>query len=302
MASTRKVLQQVANNLSESMGVREKEVSPPQLSPVPFRRDAGRRPLRNVGQLDINQVIPDPEQPRAEFSEEALDRLAHSIRDKGQLSPIRVRWSEDNGKWIIIFGERRWRATKQAGLPTIDCIFQDGAPTRQEVLQQQLIENLIRENLQPIEEAKAFIQLLEMNSWTQKELADALRIPQPKVTRALSLLKLPEDVQNRVAAGEVSARAAYHISRIPDDETRRSLADQSAERVITHEDAARIVRRRKGISKREDRGVKQTFLAENGWKVIVTAGRKGTYYDVEQALESAVEEVRMRIKNRVTLL
>src|SRR5947208_16817443 len=100
------------------MGVREHDLRP-RLSPVPLSRDAGRRPLRNVGQLDINQVIPDPDQPRAEFSEEALDRLAHSIREKGQLMPIRVRWSEGLAKWVVLVGERRWRAIKRAGLPTI---------------------------------------------------------------------------------------------------------------------------------------------------------------------------------------
>src|SRR5437660_12145886 len=102
------------------MGVREQDLRP-RLSPVPSHRDAARRPLRNVGQLEVNMVIPDPDQPRAEFSEEALERLAQSIREKGQLSPIRVRWSEDLAKWTIISGERRWRATKRAGLTTIDC-------------------------------------------------------------------------------------------------------------------------------------------------------------------------------------
>src|SRR6266446_6695243 len=107
MATTRQVLEDIGGHLEESMGVRERDLRP-QLSPVPRHRDAGRRPLRNIGQVHINLVIPDPDQPRAEFSEEALERLAQSIREKGQLSPIRVRWSEDVGKWIIIFGERRW--------------------------------------------------------------------------------------------------------------------------------------------------------------------------------------------------
>jgi ParB family chromosome partitioning protein len=111
MASTRTLLETIGGNLAESMGVREVDARP-KLSPVLQDRDAGRRPLRTIGRVDIDNVIPDPEQPRAEFTEEAIERLAHSIREKGQLSPIRVRWSEGLAKWVIISGERRWRATK----------------------------------------------------------------------------------------------------------------------------------------------------------------------------------------------
>jgi ParB family transcriptional regulator, chromosome partitioning protein len=179
MASTRSTLESIEGNLEESMGVRAIDLRP-RLSPVPHGKDAGRRPLRNFGRVDVNQVIPDPDQPRVEFSEEAIARLAQSIREKGQLSPIRVRWSEEFSKWVIIAGERRWRATKQAGLPTIDCYFHDGDLSRSEVLEQQLIENLLREDLKPVEEARAFVTLMELNDWNGKQVADALRLPLPK--------------------------------------------------------------------------------------------------------------------------
>jgi len=94
--------------------------------------------------------VPDPEQPRLEFSEDAIERLAQSIHGKGQLSAIRVRWSEPIQKWVIIAGERRWRATKRAGLPTIDCYFHDGELAKSEALEQQLIENCLREDLKPV--------------------------------------------------------------------------------------------------------------------------------------------------------
>src|SRR6516164_4172446 len=162
MASTRTLLETIGGNLAESMGVREVDARP-KLRPVPQDRDAGRRPLRNIGRVDIDRVVPDPDQPRAEFTEEAIERLAQSIREKGQLSPIRVRWSDTAGKWVIISGERRWRATKRAGLPTIDCHFHEAELARSEVLEQQLIENLLREDLQPVEEARAFATLMGLN-------------------------------------------------------------------------------------------------------------------------------------------
>ena len=92
--ATRRMLESIEGNMAESMGARERDLRPA-LSPVPLARDVGRSPIRDVGRVAIELVIPDPDQPRVEFTRDALDRLAQSIRDKGQLSPIRVRWSED---------------------------------------------------------------------------------------------------------------------------------------------------------------------------------------------------------------
>ena len=104
------------------MGVRTQELRP-SLAPAADSKYVGRKPLRNTGKLDLNQVIADPNQPRMDFSEEALEHLAQSIQDKGQLQAIRVRWSGELDKWVIIAGERRFRATKRAGLTEIDCVF-----------------------------------------------------------------------------------------------------------------------------------------------------------------------------------
>src|SRR5205823_4931405 len=137
MASTRQSLDACATNMQESMGVRQAELRSV-LAPAPGKKDAGRRPLRNVGKLAITQVVPDPAQPRVEFAEEPLELLASSIREKGQLSPIRVRWSDDLEKWMIISGERRWRAAQQAGLTEIECYFHEAKLNSSEILEQQL--------------------------------------------------------------------------------------------------------------------------------------------------------------------
>ncbi len=300
MASTRSMLEQISGNLNESLGVREVDLRP-RLSPVSSSKDVGRRPVRNFGKVDIHQVIPDPDQPRVEFTPEAIERLAESIRDKGQLSPIRVRWSEDLSKWIIIAGERRWRATKHAGLPTIECYFHEGELSRSDVLEQQLIENLLREDLKPIEEAKAFSALIEMNGWTGKQVAEALRIPESKVSRTLALLRLPEDIQEQVEAGTLAARSAYEISRIPDDDKRRELAQQASEGRLPHAQATNLVRQHRGKPRSPGRAVKQTFVSEGGWKVTVSANRPGTYEEIERALQDALEEVRHRIENGLQL-
>jgi hypothetical protein len=106
----------------------------------------------------------------------------------------------------------------------------------------------------------------------------------------------------KIAAGAVSARAAYEISRVPQDDARRALAAEAARGALTHEDAARIVRQRKGKSSRVDKGTTQTFLTENGWRIVAKTQRKAvTYYEIEAALLEALDEVRTRIKNKVGL-
>jgi ParB family transcriptional regulator, chromosome partitioning protein len=282
------------------MGLRQTDLRP-RLSPVSRSKDVGRRPLRNIGTVDINLVIPDPEQPRTDFDEEAIARLAASIRDKGQLHPIRVRWDEALDRWIIISGERRYRATRAAGLPNIDCYFHEDGISPSEVLEQQLVENLLREDLKPLEEARAFSALMELNAWTGKQVAEALRLSPSRVSRALALLALPESLQQRIEAGELGKTAAYELTKLDNEESRERLADQVAEHGFTHEQAARAVRQRKGKKKRVQNALSQSFLSENGVKVTVSSAAKVTYHEIEQALDQALEEVRHRIRNNVQL-
>jgi ParB family chromosome partitioning protein len=294
MATVTEILARAGANLDESMGMRVADTRP-DLAPAPEARDVGRRPLRNVGRVDVNQVVPDPEQPRAEFPEESLDRLAASIRERGQLTPIRVRWSTPLGKWVIIAGERRWRATLRAGLGTIDCVFVEGDLSRGELLAQQLIENLLREDLRPVEEARAFRELLALNGWTGKQLAEALRIPPSKVTRSLALLDLPGDLQERVEAGELAARSAYEVAKLEGDEARRAFADAVRQRGLTAEDARQAVRSRQGQAAPRRRAARERFSAPGGVTVMVGAARPLTDADVEAALAHALGVVRGRL-------
>jgi ParB family chromosome partitioning protein len=300
MVTTRGALANIETHLLESMGSRA-EASTPALAPVPHAKDIGRRPLPGFGSLNVDQVVPDPDQPRAEFSPEALARLADSIREHGQLAPIRVRWSDDLSKWVIIAGERRWRAAKLAGLPTINCYFHTDELSRSEVLEQQLIENLLREDLKPCEEARAYAALMELNGWNGKQVARQLRIPESQVSRALALLRLPEDIRQRVDGGEIPARAAYELSKLPNVSQQRQLADRAATGNLTHHETARLVRQRRGKRRDKPRHTKLCFPTEQGWKVVVSASRKGTYYEIEQALEEALVEVRHRIQNNVQI-
>ncbi len=282
------------------MGVRAADTRP-QLSPIASKKDVGRRPLRKAGRVSIELVVPDPQQPRTEFADEAIERLAASIREKGQLLPIHVRWSTELEQWLIISGERRWRATRRAGLQTIDCYFHEASLADSEVLEQQLIENLLREDLKPIEEARAFSTLMELNGWNGKELATGLHVSASRVSRALALLDLPEEIQSRVEAGELAARSAYELSKLKNTDSQHRLAEEAVDGGMTSSEAAREVRRLRSRKATRPRGTSLHFASESGWKISAKKSSNGSYDELAEALEEVLEEVRHRIKNRVSL-
>ncbi|MBN8625622.1 MAG: ParB/RepB/Spo0J family partition protein [Planctomycetes bacterium] len=249
--------------------------------------------------MEIEQVSPDPDQPRTEFDAEDLTALADNLKARGQLHPLHVRWSEESERWVIISGERRWRAARQAGLTTVDCFFHEEPLSKSQVLELQLIENLLREDLSPMEEARAFDALLKLNGWTGKQLAEAVRIPTSKVSRSLALLRLPADVQQQVEDGAVPARTAYELSKLKDGQAQRRMAEDSAQGRLTTVDAARAVRQRRGRAATCSHNLPQRFFAEGNWRITVSGPKDGTYLDLEAALRQVLEEVRLRIDNNV---
>ena len=301
MASTRNTLEQLSTNIHESMGLRRVEPVTP-LSPISSAKDIGRLPLRTFGKLDVDRIMPDPQQPRVSFEDTEIERLARSIQTHGQLHPIRVRWDEPLGKWIIVSGERRWRATKSAGLAKIDCYFVEDKVSDAEVREQQLVENLLRKDLKPIEEAKAYQALMELNGWNGKQVAAALHVSTSRVSRALALLDLPEPVQQRIDDGTLSKSSAYEITKLPDRHVQSDLAKEAANSAMSHSQAVRRVKQRRGKKSPNPRkGLHQVFYADNGITVTVASRSKVNYHEVEQALLEVIDEVRHRIKNGIQL-
>ena len=304
MASTKRRISELENNLDESMGRRASSSNisvVPQFSPVPSPKDIGRVPVRGFGEVQLEQVIVDPGQPRVEFNADEIERLAHSIREKGQLQPIRVRWDASHEKWVIIAGERRFRATQVAGLSSIQCYFHEGEISESEILEQQLIENLLREDLKPIEEARAYAALMELNDWNGKQVAAALRLSPSRVSRGLALLDLPAAMQRQIETGQLGKTAAYELSKLKDEEMLERVAADSAESAVTTRQATSLVNQRRGKRKAPSANSSQTFAGENGIRVVVTYRKQQNYHDLLEALEAVVEEVRLRIDNNVHL-
>ena len=174
-------------------------------------------------ELDPSEIVPNPQQPRSVFEAEAFAELVHSIKEFGVLQPIVVR--SKGSSYELIMGERRLRASKEAGLKKIPAIVRETAD--ENMLRDALLENLHRSNLNPLEEASAYKQLLEDFGSTQDQLADKLGRSRPQITNTLRLLKLPLTVQSKVAAGVLSAGHARSLLGAPDDVTMTAFAEKT---------------------------------------------------------------------------
>jgi ParB family chromosome partitioning protein len=240
-----KLQKKFGNNLSESLGARTTSSEAPRtLTAVPMTvsPDDGRTRARETGHMEIERIVPDPNQPRKVFDEHSLDRLAGSMKRHGQLLPVRVRWHQDLGKWVLISGERRYQAAKRAGMTSLSCVFVDRELTGSEILQEQIVENSLREDLRPIEQAKAYKTLMEINNWNGSQLSEALHVSKATVSRVLALLKLPDDIQSQVDKGEIPATAAYELVKLPTAEAQREMALQIISGGFTRYDAIDAIR------------------------------------------------------------
>ncbi len=171
-----------------------------------------------VSMIAVTEIDRNPDQPRRDFDETALQALADSIRAAGVLQPLLV--VEENGRYRIVAGERRFRAARIAGLDTVPCIVRD--LSAQEQMEAALIENLQREDLNPIEEAAAVKQFMEACHYTQEQAAKRLGKSRPALANLLRLLSLPQVVQDDVVAGRLSAGHARVLAGI--EEERRQIA------------------------------------------------------------------------------
>lgn len=174
-------------------------------------------------ELPLNQIHPNPRQPRTVFDEDALAELTESVREFGILQPVVVR-RVSTGSFELIMGERRFRAATAAGLAEIPAIVRGTAD--QDLLRDALLENLHRADLNPLEEAAAYQQLLDDFDCTQEVLATRIHRSRPQISNTLRLLKLPPSVQRKVAAGVLSAGHARALLTLEDAEAQEALANK----------------------------------------------------------------------------
>jgi ParB family transcriptional regulator, chromosome partitioning protein len=174
-------------------------------------------------ELPLDSISPNPRQPRTVFDEEAMNELVESIREVGMLQPIVVR-PLGGARYELVMGERRWRAAQQAGVDKIPAIVRETADHA--LLRDALLENLHRVQLNPLEEAAAYQQMLEEFGCTQEELSNRIKRSRPQISNTIRLLKLPPTVQRRVAVGVISAGHAKALLAIEDPNGQERLAQR----------------------------------------------------------------------------
>lgn len=211
-------------------------------------------------EISVDDLKPNPDQPRARFDDEALAELAASIAEVGVLQPIVVA-RDEKGDHYLIAGERRWRAAQRAGLTTIPAVVR--GTSGESTLVEALVENLQREDLTPLEEAHAYRQLLENTGMSQEEIADRVGKSRSAISNTLRLLQLPGSIQTMVDAGSISAGHARALLGLEDEKYAVYLAEKAAAEgwsVRQIEDAVRV---RKGLTERPGaKGVTQVRPVE----------------------------------------
>lgn len=196
----------------------------------------------NLSSLRLTELEPNKNQPRKNFDKEALEQLATSIRENGVLQPLLVR-PLATGNYQIIAGERRWRASKIAGLSEVPVVIRDDL-SEEQVMQIALIENLQRENLNPIEEALGYKELIDNYNMTQDQLAKSLGKARSSIANSLGLLTLPKSVKDLLQQGELSAGHCKALKSIKDPALMTEIAYRAADGELS-------VRSIESIAKRE---------------------------------------------------
>jgi ParB family transcriptional regulator, chromosome partitioning protein len=229
----------------------------PQPMPASSNGDAQAATLAGVPdgsyftELPLDSISPNPRQPRSVFDEEAMNELVESIREVGMLQPIVVR-PMGGAKFELVMGERRWRAAQQAGVETIPAIVRETAD--HQLLRDALLENLHRAQLNPLEEAAAYQQMLEDFGCTQEELATRIKRSRPQISNTIRLLRLPPTVQRRIAAGVISAGHARALLAMEDPATQERLA----QRIVAEGLSVRAVEELVTVGEPEERAPRRT--------------------------------------------
>ncbi len=215
-----------------------------------------------VQEVKIDNIIPNKYQMRNDFNDEKINELAKSIKENSLIQPVVV--TKVNRKYMIIAGERRWRAAKRAGLVSIPCIQKD--MDDENFLTASLIENIQREDLSPVEEATAYDKMIKSFSMTQQEIAEKVGKSRSAVANTIRILSLPEDLRNLIIQEKITAGHARALLTIENSEKRRRLAEKIVREKLTVREAEKLasivsgrikIAQKKRVKKNTDSEVKK---------------------------------------------
>jgi ParB family chromosome partitioning protein len=266
----------------------------PGATPLAPLREPARDPQRPTD-LDIDLLTPNPDQPRLQMDDAKLDELAQSIRSHGVIQPILVRRVNDRHE--IVAGERRWRAAQRAGLLKVPVVVRDVADDK--LLEVALIENIQRENLNPIEEAQAYRRLADELNLSQEAIAAAVGKDRATIANYIRLLKLPAEVRNDLSSGSLSMGHARALVTLTDDAAQRRIAREVVSRGLSVRETEALARREQSPAppRPEKRLDPNTRAAEDklkfalGTRVRIVRRGAGGRIEVEFANEDELQRI-----------
>jgi ParB family chromosome partitioning protein len=273
------------------------------LSSAPNRRGLGKglevliggREGTELARLPVEQIHPNPRQPRMRFEPEAATGLASSVRTQGLLQPVVVRPRAEGG-WELIAGERRWRAAKDAGLKDVPALVREADD--RDTLLLSLVENVAREQLSPVEEARAYALLLDEFALSLADVAERVGKAKPTISNRVRLLDLPEEVLWMLARGELTERHARAVLAVPDRAGQKKLAKRiveqglsarAAERAAQDAGAKRKPRKKTSVDPALAERLRVAFERATGFKARVAPAHVEVEFRDEHELEELVE-------------
>lgn len=245
-------------------------------------------PVPGLRKVHIDAIAPNPRQPRSVFDPQALQELANSIREMGLIQPLivqQISGADDPGqppRYQLITGERRWRAARLAGLQHVDVVVKEATP--QEMLELALVENIQRADLNPLEEATAYLQLADEFGMTQEQIAERVGRSRVSVTNTIRLLKLPDDIRKAILDNRLSEGHARALLMLDEDEEqllafravlKRSLSVRQTEELVRRLQSATGRTGRQRSRSAETVALENRFREALGTKVDLFRSRKG---------------------------
>ena len=243
--------------------------------------------------LRISEIEPNKSQPRTDFDDEAIVSLAESIRQHGVLQPILVR-PLPTGGYQIVAGERRWRAARMVGLSEVPVLIKEMSDF--ETMQVALIENLQREDLNPIEEALGYEKLMSKYSMTQEQVAEAMGKSRPAIANSLRLLKLDDETQKMVKTGDLSAGHAKALAGVEDIKLRQELAKKTALDKLSVRQLEKII----SMGENRSKGLQKSIRYSNTYATELEAALQTTFGQKTKVLSRADGSytIKIKVKNK----
>ena len=269
---------------------------------IPDAPAAAATPSARAHEVDIDLLTPNPFQPRTVMDESKIDELARSIRSNGVIQPIVVR--KAGARYEIIAGERRWRASQRAGLLKVPIVVRE-TPDEQ-LLAAALIENIQREDLNPIEEAHAYRRLVDEFQLTQEQIADAVGKDRSSVANIMRLLKLPHEMRESVSAGTLAMGHARALLSLPDEATQLRVGREVVARQLSVRETEVLVKKAAEPPKERSDEVKDvhTRAAEDklrfalGTRVRIVRKRKGGKIEIDFGSEDELQRLYEQLTER----